>query len=152
MESKRRPTDTELQKIPVFDEVDGRNFNWLQKFTEVVIYPTGSLIFREGTPGDSMFFILSGEIDIIKTSIKGENVLLATLEKGNVLGEMSLVDNAPRFATAVSKTNSDLVILRKESFFNLVEDHPRPACKIMLKLLRTLSLRLRQVDSKFADI
>ena len=71
MQFKRRPTDTELQKIPVFDEVDGGDFKLLQKFTEVVTYPAASLIFREESPGDSMFFVLSGAVDNIKSAIRG---------------------------------------------------------------------------------
>ncbi len=152
MEQKKLPSDSELHMIPVFDEVDGRDFRLLQRFTEVVKFSAGSLIFREGSPGDAMFFILKGEVNILKTSINEEKVLLATLGKGNVLGEMSLVDNAPRSATAIAKTDIELVSLRKDSFFRLVDDHPRPACKIMLKLMRTISLRLRQVGSKFADV
>ena len=152
MSSKRRPSDAELQTIPIFDEVDGPDFSLLQRFAEVVNYPAGMRMFGEGAPGDAMFFLLKGEVNIMKESVTGEKVLLATLGKGNVLGEMSLVDNAPRSATAVAKTDIELIVLTKESFLNLVESHPRPACKIMLKLMRTLSLRLRQVDSKVADI
>jgi len=152
MKKSRCPNDSELQMIPVFDEVEGRDLGLLQQFTEVIDYSAGLSMFREGGDGDAMFFILRGEVDIKKSSISGEEILLATLGKGTVLGEMSLVDNAPRSATAVAKTDIELVVLRKDSFFSLVEDHPRPACKILLKLLRTLSLRLRQVDSRVADI
>ena len=152
MQQKRPPTDTELQKIPLFDEVEGKDFTLLQDFTRVVHYPADSLIFKEGTPGDSMYFILSGEIDIIKSSIVGEDVLLATLQKGSVLGEMSLVDNAARSATARARSESELIIFTRDAFFDLVKNHSRPACMIMLKLLRTLSLRLRQADSRVADI
>lgn len=149
--SNRRPTYDELHMIPIFDEVDGRDFIWLGKSTEVHSFGNGAEIFKEGAPGDAMYFILEGEVDIIKRSIDNKPVHLATLPKGTVFGEMSLVDSAPRSAAAIAKTPSQLIVLKKHSFFRLVEDHPRPACKILMKLMRTLSMRLRLVDSKFVD-
>ena len=147
----RHPTTDEISSIPIFDEVDGRDFQWIEKTAYVQNLPKGTPLFKEGTPGDAMFFISSGEIDIIKEAEGGKQVHLATLYKGAVLGEMSLVDSAPRSASAVAKTDVKLIYLKKDSFKIFLDEHPRPACKILLKLLRTLSLRLRQADSKVVD-
>ena len=147
----RHPTTEELSMIPIFDEVAGSDLQWIEKVAQVQKIPKGTPLFREGSPGDAMYFIMSGEVDIIKESLEGKAVLLATLCKGAVLGEMSLVDSAPRSATAVAKRDVKLILLKKHSFQILTDEHPGPACKILLKLLRTLSLRLRQADSKVAD-
>lgn len=151
MSSGRHPTFEELEMIPIFDEVAGPDFKLLAKAAEVDNYKAGMEIFKEGAPGDAMYFIISGQVEIVKKSASGESKRLALLPKGTVLGEMSLVDSAPRSATAIANTDVKMVLMKKHAFQTLTDEFPRPACKIMLKLLRTLSMRLRQTDSKIVD-
>jgi len=147
----RHPTFEELGMVPMFDEVDGRDLKLLAQASELAVYGAGMEIFREGAPGDAMYFILSGQVEIIKKTADGKPKVLALLPKGTVLGEMSLVDSAPRSASAIAKTDVKMVLMEKHAFQRLTDEHPRPACKIMLKLLRTLSMRLRQSDSRLVD-
>ncbi|MCB2106247.1 MAG: cyclic nucleotide-binding domain-containing protein [Rhodobacteraceae bacterium] len=75
--------------------------------------PAGQKIFFEGAEADRAFIIQSGEVDICARGAYGELKVLTTLQKGQVFGEMALMMNAPRSATAVAKTACELTIVHK---------------------------------------
>ncbi len=79
------------------------------------IYRAGEVIFREGDDGDEAYMILSGKIDITIKSAE-EEIILATLERGEILGEMALVDDQPRMATATATAETSLSVIPREAF------------------------------------
>jgi CRP-like cAMP-binding protein len=95
------------------------------------------VIFREGEPGTKMYVLLRGEVDL---SVRGKNI--ATLKKGDILGEMAIIDNEPRSATAIAKSDSELVVIDEERFLALVHERPGFAIEVM----RVLVKRLRTTD------
>lgn len=97
----------------------------------------GSVIFREGDPGDSLYVILEGEVDV---SVNGHHVW--RLQTGEVFGEMALVEARPRSATAVAHSACRLVTIDERRFLFLVTQTPFFA----LGLLRLLASRLRAMD------
>jgi CRP/FNR family transcriptional regulator, cyclic AMP receptor protein len=102
-------------------------------------YAAGQCIFNEGQPGDLMYVVLEGEVSLL---IHGE--LVETLREGGVLGEMALLDSAPRTASAVARTNCKLVPVSQKRFNLLVQHTPDFALQIM----RVMAGRLRVMDAR----
>ncbi|HIJ42809.1 MAG TPA: cyclic nucleotide-binding domain-containing protein [Rhodospirillaceae bacterium] len=75
----------------------------------------GNVIFQEGDPGDEAFFITSGEVEI---SLKSgdRDIIIATVGRGDIIGEMALIDDQPRMATAKALTDTTLSIIPQEAF------------------------------------
>jgi CRP/FNR family transcriptional regulator, cyclic AMP receptor protein len=102
---------------------------------DVRTFAAGQVIFEEGDPGDLMFAVVQGEVDVFKA---GEH--LRTLTLGDIFGEMSLIDDAPRSATALAKTACKLAAIDKKRFMLLVQQTPFFA----IQMMQILTERLRK--------
>lgn len=100
----------------------------------------GEVIFKEGDEADQLFAIKSGEV-----AIQLGNRTLAELSANSIFGEMALIDDAPRSATAVAKTDVELVAISEKQFLFLVSQTPFFALKVM----RVLARRLRATNKTF---
>ena len=100
-----------------------------------VTYEPGTIIFREGEPGDSMFVILEGEVEI-----RVRDKVVDTTGPGGLVGEMALVDKSPRSATAVAKNACKVVPVNERQFNFMVQETPHFAITVM----RIMCERLRQ--------
>lgn len=104
---------------------------------EVIAFPAAGLIFRSGDPGRNMFMVIEGEVEMIV----GEKVV-DTVGSGAFIGEMALIDESPRSATARAKTDVRVFPIDADKFQSLVKETPFFALDVM----RTLAQRLRNVD------
>src|ERR1017187_706557 len=86
----------------------------------------GDVVFNEGDPGDEMYGIVEGEIQLRKT-----DRVIADLGVDDVFGEMALVDSSPRSATAVATTNAVLAVIDRHRFLFLVQETPMFALQVM---------------------
>lgn len=123
-------------------------------YFEIALFPSGTVLFREGEPGDYVGFITSGALEVKKqTEFKGKEIVLATLKKGSFVGEMSLMGaHEPRSATVVALEDSELVILKREALDVLIEQHPRIGIKILRGLNQVLIIRLRKMVERLTSI
>jgi CRP-like cAMP-binding protein len=94
----------------------------------------GTVVFAEGDPGDHMFGILEGEVEL-----RTGQVVIARLGPDDVFGEMAVVDSSPRMATAITITDARLAILDRRRFLFLVHETPMFALQVM----STMAERLR---------
>ncbi len=99
----------------------------------------GETIFHEGEPGDRMYVLVEGEVDLIVNGTPVES-----LSPGGVFGEMALLDAEPRTATATAKTDCKIVPIDQRRFKFLVQQTPNFA----LQLLRVIADRLRRMDQR----
>ena len=83
----------------------------------------GDVVFQENDLGDRMYFITSGSIEISLEDNQGQNVLLSTLQEGEGFGEMALISGSKRTATAITKTDCQLLYLLTDDFQKLLQDH-----------------------------
>lgn len=111
-------------------------------------YAAGEIIFRIGSPGQSMIAVLAGTVRVSVPSTQGKEIVLAELGIGEVCGEMALLDGKERTADATALTNCDLLVLERREMLAFLEQHPRVA----LKLLAVLCERLRRTDEQIAEI
>jgi len=89
-------------------------------------FKTCQVIFKEGDSGDVMYGVITGEIDII---IGGQVVEVA--KPGSILGEMALIDNSPRSATAIARTDCKLAVINQKRFMALIQQTPFFSIQVM---------------------
>ncbi len=104
---------------------------------EVQVVKAGENLFKKGEHRDRMYLVKSGQIDI-----KIGERLLETIGPGETLGEMALIDQSHRSATAVASVESEVVVINERRFLRLIEKQPSFA----LELLRIVCRRLRAMD------
>jgi CRP-like cAMP-binding protein len=92
-------------------------------------------IFKEGEPGDCMYIVKEGEVDLY---YKGK--FLATVEKGGIFGEMALIDYLTRSATATARTDCQLIPVDEKHFSRLVQETPAFALQVMRVLVQRLRI------------
>lgn len=107
-----------------------------QHASETIRFQAGDLIFAAGEPGDVMYVVQQGTVEIRQNNTR----LLACVGPGEVVGEMALIDQGPRSATAVAASDCTLVPVNERQFTYLVQEHPYFALRVM----RVLVERLRQ--------
>ncbi len=122
-------------------------FDSKEKF-ERRIYEQGDTIFEEGQPGTAAYLLISGKVNI-GLGMKGESPrVLATLEKGKILGEMALFDKHPRMASAIAVERTEAIRISREEFrgrLNSTDPVMRSVLTIMVKRIRDLSKELAEL-------
>ena len=131
-----------LKTVPFFDQLSNRQLKRVSDIMFERTYETDELIFEEGQPGAALFLILDGKIAI---EIYGETSTthLAVLGRGAFFGEMALLDETPRSATARALERTRTLALYRNDLNGLVYRHPRTACRIYRSLAGMIGDRLR---------
>ncbi len=105
-------------------------------------YDKDSVIFREKEPGEILYIVQSGSVSVRIRVQDGSEKEIAVLKTGEFLGEMAIFDNAPRSATCIAAEDSELLLLHKDDFFNMMKMSPLPAINIMKNMLNKTTDRL----------
>lgn len=111
----------------------------------------GETIFREGDKGQFMCLIVEGKVNVLKETEVGTRKVITTVRAGQTMGEMSLLDDLPYSATATAKDRTKLVLITRNNFERLTDVHPVLGVKILRKIARLMSLRLRQTTGVLLD-
>ncbi len=132
-----------LKQVPLFDYIPEEILSHFEAAIKEKNLSRGEILFSEGDPGDAFYIIKSGTIEILKGDPTSNKLIkLATRNKGDFFGEMSLLEDSPRFATAKSVGESVVLELSRYAFIELVRKNP----PVALKVMGVLSSRLRQAD------
>jgi len=105
------------------------------------------VIIREGDIGDYMLLVIRGEVDIYKQNLMGEKQLMTSVTQGMTLGEMSMIDGEPRFATCIALKETTFAVLTREDMVKIILEKPSLGAKILIKLVTMLSQRLRHTSA-----
>lgn len=119
----------------------------LAQFMEVYRANPGDTIIREGDTDDFMLFIMEGLINIVKTDAHGERHSMTSVGPGATLGEMSMIDGEPRFATCIAIDATIFSVFSRDSMVRIIMEEPALGAKILIKLVTLLSQRLRDTSS-----
>ena len=109
-------------------------------------YNAGDIILKEGDPSDVVYKIVSGDVEVFKEQ-DGQTILLGVMKAGEFLGEMGVVDDEPRSASARAKNQVSMIIYEEEEFFRLISRDGSTAERMILRLcerVRTLSRKLAE--------
>jgi signal transduction histidine kinase/predicted CoA-binding protein len=130
-----------LRKVPLFSDLSDTDLEKLCSEVTEDHLPPDTILFTEGEIGNKAYVIISGEIEITKES-GDRNVLLATKYSGDVIGEMSLLEQSPRFASGRTLTESTLITISHKNLESLMDTNPSVA-RVLLSMITS---RLRSTE------
>lgn len=141
-----------LTNIPLFTGMDATELANIGPLFFEKTYTKNSTLFVEGMTGEILYIVKKGSVQITKKGTDGREVVLATLKEGEFLGEMSLIDNRPRTATARVGEESVMLVMTKKSFNSMIEKYPGAALKVVLTFLRIANERLRKANESIKQV
>lgn len=115
---------------------------------EELEFDVGDKIFVEGEAGDAAYLVKSGKVKIVKDKDKNTHRTIATIDPGQVIGEMSLIDDQPRAATAIVLEETTVMVISKEN----LQDRLDKTDPVVVRLLNTFTNRLRQQSQAIVDL
>lgn len=136
-----------LRNVPLFSELDAESLALVAGAARRVKFPKGSVVFQEGDPGDYLLVIEKGQVKVVLLGDDGQETIVNVLEPPALLGEIALLDDAPRSATVVAVTATEFLQIARGPFLALIRKHPDLALEIMAKLARGLRKATEQVRS-----
>ena len=141
--------DALLSAIPLFEDLSGREIDAVQRLLHRRDYVAGESIFVEGEPGLGMYIISSGVVSI-QSEPSGRE--LVSLSDGDFFGEIALLNEVIRTATARAKTDCHLLSLFQPDLLSLLDRNPRLGVKVLLALSRLVGLRLVEVSDEVEEL
>jgi len=136
-----------------FRFLSDEELNALCPFLKLRQLPPDTVLMQEGEVGAFMGFLLSGKLAVRKeTTFAGKHILLAILEPGTMVGEISVVVHGQRNASVVATEESTILELAGPDFEKLVEQHPELGVKFLRQIVNVVSLRLRKADDRLARL
>ena len=132
-----------LARIPLFEELGADDLQWIARATQPCKFEAGDSIFEIGEPGRSLYIVTAGTVQILHPN-QPTSYQLARLGPGEFLGEMALLNDSPRSATARAVDEVQALVLDKTAFRQLLLERP----DVGLKLLEVLSERIRRADEQ----
>jgi uncharacterized membrane protein len=131
-----------LAEIPLFALLDDQERAALAERLDEASFPAGTTIFHTGQPGDALYVVCRGEVEIFFHSDTGDRILLETATAGGFFGEISLLDGGPRTASAVVTKDAELLVVDREDLDEFLQKRPQAA----LDLLAATGRRLRETN------
>jgi uncharacterized membrane protein len=131
-----------FSKIKLFEQLDEGDREVLAGVVDTTQLQPGQTLFQAGEPGESLFVVQSGEIELFIKDTAGQKIVLTVSRAGDVFGELSLLDSGPRTATAVALTESELLVLDRGDLMLLFQKKPDAA----LHMLSAMGGMTRRAD------
>lgn len=137
-----------LERVPFLAGLSVSDLRWLADRLRRRSYRRGDIIFQKDEPGHSLFIIESGSVRIYIPGTQGADLTLAVMGTGDFFGDLSLLDDQPRSASAVAATDAVLLSLERSDFSALLRSRPDAS----LAVLATMARRLRETDQTASDL
>lgn len=141
-----------LSQVYLFRELTPSEMDILISISKEKRAKKDEVIFKEGATGDAFYLIVSGSVRI-STIVPGVGEeALTILREGEYFGEMALIDDAPRSASAIANDDTILLLIKKDNFRKLLTQETGIAYKLLWVFTKTLSARLRKTDEQLKSI
>ncbi|MBU2645587.1 cyclic nucleotide-binding domain-containing protein [bacterium] len=137
-----------LKQIPLFDHLTRRELKTISTLVHSRTYQQGEFIFKKNEPGAAMFIIKKGVVNIVLPESDGKEIHLATLKAGTFVGELALLDNSPRSASAKVVEPTEALAFFRSELNKLLTTYPAIGSKIMRKLALIIGQRLKATNEQ----
>ena len=141
-----------IPKCDLLENFSPAEVRLLAHFMDVYQSPAGAEIIREGEGGDFMLMLIEGQVEVQKRDRWNTPQLIAVVEAGRTLGEMSMIDGEPRFATCVAAEATVVAVLTRENLARIIVEQPMLGAKILMELVLMLSQRLRITGTRLLEL
>lgn len=142
-----------LRNIPLFRKIEPSKLKLLAFTSERLTFQEGQRLFDQGDMGDAAYIIIEGDAQV-KINTDGGEITVASLGKGDVVGEIAILCDVPRTAAVDAATKLITLKITKELFFRLIAEFPEISIEIMRELaarLERTNVQLREALSKSSD-
>ena len=137
-----------LKQIPIFTDLDDDSLALIVSRGRKLTFRKGTILMSEGETGECMYVIQSGLVKIYVSDEDGNELILFVEGPGSYIGEISLLDDAPRTASAVTLEKTQVLVISKTAFIDCVTLNP----EIAFKTIRAMTLRLRRATDTIRDL
>jgi len=137
-----------LRNVPILADLDDAQLDKIAKLGTRKKYKKGNIIVLEKEMGAALFVIITGKVKVVRTDEDGREVILSIFGPGEFFGEMSLLDGLARSATVVATAKSELFMIHRREFLDLLNEFPAVA----ISLLAELTMRLRKADAQIKSL
>ena len=143
-----------IEKSQFFSDLERDETEMLAFWMKAYTAPAGTLILKEGEKDSScLCIIVEGTVNIFKLSEPNDDhVKIAEIEAGYSIGEMSVIDGKPLSASAISLTDATILIMTRADFLNLLKKNSNLGIKILYRVAKLISERLRTTTGRLADL
>ena len=141
-----------IPKCALLENFSPSEVELLAHFMDVYRAEVASEIIREGDGGDFMLMVLEGRVEVQKRDRWNTPQVLASVDAGRTLGEMSMIDGEPRFATCIAAEPTLIAVLNRESLARIIVEQPLLGAKILMELVLMLSQRLRSTSQRLLGL
>ncbi len=144
----------ELRQFPMLVQMTDADMEDLLLLLKREEFAEGSRIIEENEEGDCMYLLLEGQVDVLKTTLYGEEYVCAKLDDSMhcIFGEMAIIDRDRRSATILAKTNCRTVVLSSEDFRSFCEKHPQAGCRLLMVISANLCRNLRKENENLLKV
>jgi CRP-like cAMP-binding protein len=132
--------------MPLFRQLNDREILRVLQVTDVQSYTDGETVITEGERGEELFIVLAGKVDVMRGEAK-----LTSLSPGEHVGEMALIRSQPRSATVKSSGTSELMVIRRTDFFEILRNEHQLAVKLLWQFLGVLADRLAATSRELGE-
>jgi len=136
-----------LARVPLFEDLAEDEIQWIASAAHTRTFAEGEHLFEIGEPGRSLYVVTAGTVQILHPN-RAAHFQLARVGPGEFIGEMALLDDSPRSATAKALCEVEALVLDKVDFHKLVRSHP----DVGLHLLSVMSRRMRKADEQISGL
>jgi CRP/FNR family cyclic AMP-dependent transcriptional regulator len=141
-----------LKQVPLFSDLTPKELTEVEKIVHRRKYKKNETIIRRGDPGLGMYIIIEGSVEIVDEDEKADKRTLAKLSDGSFFGDMALLDEDPRSASAIASVDSEVMGFFRPDFLDLIYRKPKLGIKVLLALARVTGARLRQTNELLVKI
>ena len=142
----------DLKKIEMFEQFNDPELSKIKGILKDFAYKEKEVLCKEGDPGDRMFIITEGVVEIKKKMAEHQAVSLARLLEGEIFGELSFFDDTPRSASVVALSPTKVMVITRKDFMKLLDSDKDIANKLLLWILGKTSRRLRRANEVIRDL
>jgi CRP/FNR family cyclic AMP-dependent transcriptional regulator len=135
-----------LSDVPIFASLDEESRMELTRLCNCCDYQAGEILFRRGDSASAMYLVQDGEVTMSIATPDNQELVVATMRRGDFFGELAMLDGSPRSATATVIQRTKLLRLRREDFVELLGHQP----KLAVAMLASIATRLRATNDLFA--
>jgi len=141
-----------LATVPIFSDLDMKELIEVEKIVHRRKYKKGEPIFRMGDPGLGMYIIVEGTVEIVEEVENNECKHITDLDKGAFFGDLALLDEAPRSASAIAKLDCDIIGFFRPDLMDLLYRKPHLGIKILWALAKVIGERLRRTNEQLSNL